>query len=589
MEDCVDLRPDHDDALDRELNRTVMTSDGPAEVMMDDCSKWDDPAEITCMRCHDFSCMMPHDDGCGSPYIKFAICPKCQCMCATKSSFEAHIEVCLGTKDGRALDYELHIVQFEDPPCVGLCEICGVYRQRKGSLLDAHRYICQKYIQEHDGNKAPYMPGELKWSVSCGAYTPPRYFHKLLAELKEGEKWSVIEARYFARSGVADCWAQTPSEAFRDLDNRAPIFPGVIMYYREVKDDDDDDGTDTSSMTSCSTASTVAMSESGRAAAASGSPAAVVAQPSVAPAASTSASGANQQQQPQNDGRVAHVEPQRQVPARPTNRRRRGRRSGQQVRERQRSNTPLGRSVGSTTPSVESTDRNVASSERRAAPTSAAATGRNNPPRSQDDTPRPQDGSHNRRRRPHGASSPPRPAPQRRVVSDVGGGALEIVSPREGEDGSSERGGACGDARDVVTPPARRHERHTYLEGAIVDHRNGNFIASVLVCGVPPSGTTNAVRRSDWARFTAVGVSSGLQVSYYKAPADYEHLSEHMLSQARCQALLFNTATKLPAGCFWFWELPPVSGEWLLPKRGDASPNPGAEHIKLRFSPLRRG
>ena len=174
-------------------------------------------------------------------------------------------------------------------------------------------------------------------------------------------------------------------------------------------------------------------------------------------------------------------------------------------------------------------------------------------------------------------------------MNDVGGGALEIVSPREDDNGGAERRGAWGDARDVDTPSARRRDRHTYLEGAIVDHRNGNFIASVLVCGVPPTGTSNVVRSNELARFTAVGVSSGLQVSYYKAPADYEPLSEHTLSQARCQALLIDTATKMPAGCFWFWELPPVSGEWLLLTRGDARVNPGAEHIKLRFSPLRRG
>ena len=187
------------------------------------------------------------------------------------------------------------------------------------------------------------------------------------------------------------------------------------------------------------------------------------------------------------------------------------------------------------------------------------------------------------------APSPQRQVPQRRVVNDVGGGALKIVSLHEDSNGGAERGGAWGDARDVGTPSTRRCDRHTYLEGSIVDHRNGSFIASVLVCGVPPTGTSNVVRRNELARFTAVGASSGLQVSYYKAPAVYEPLSEHTLSQARCQALLIDTATKMPAGCFWLWELPPVSGEWLLPTRGDARVNPGAEHIKLRFSALRRG
>ena len=114
-------------------------------------------------------------------------------------------------------------------------------------------------------------------------------------------------------------------------------------------------------------------------------------------------------------------------------------------------------------------------------------------------------------------------------------------------------------------------------------------MASVLVCGKPPTGTSNVIRRNDLERYTAVGVASGLQVSYYCTPEDYQHLSGRTLSQARCQALLINTATKLPAGCFWFWELPPTSGEWLLPSRDDAQLNPGSEHVKMRFSPLRRG
>ena len=106
-----------------------------------------------------------------------------------------------------------------------------------------------------------------------------------------------------------------------------------------------------------------------------------------------------------------------------------------------------------------------------------------------------------------------------------------------------------GDAREVVAPTSRRNGQHTYLEGAIIDLRNGSFIASVLVCGRPPNGTTNVVRRYELARYTAVGVSSGLQVSYYRAPEDFQHLSETTLSQARCQALLINTATRMPAGC----------------------------------------
>lgn len=161
------------------------------------------------------------------------------------------------------------------------------------------------------------------------------------------------------------------------------------MYYREAGDDGD--RTDTSSMTSCSTVSTVAMSETGHAATASESPAAVAAQQSAAPAAGSSAVSTDRAQQRNEDGRVAHVEPQRQATSRPANRRRRGRRSGHQIHERQRSSTPLGQSVRSTDLSVESTDRVAARGGRRSTLTVTAAAGENNRPRSRDDTPRTQD------------------------------------------------------------------------------------------------------------------------------------------------------------------------------------------------------
>ena len=137
-------------------------------------------------------------------------------------------------------------------------------------------------------------------------------------------------------------------------------------------------------------------------------------------------------------------------------------------------------------------------------------------------------------------------------------------------------------------PQDSSRERHKYLEGAVLDHRTGNFIAAVLVSGVPAVGINAVLRRYELARHAAVGVSSGLQVSYYRRPSEYSHLSDRALAQARGQALLIHSETKMPAGTFWFWELPPVSGEWLLPVRDDARPNTGAEHIRLRFSALRR-
>ena len=104
----------------------------------------------------------------------------------------------------------------------------------------------------------------------------------------------------------------------------------------------------------------------------------------------------------------------------------------------------------------------------------------------------------------------------RQTLVVIGGGALEIVIPRS-RDNSAERDGARGDARDVRHSPTRRHGRHLYLEGAIVDHRHGNFIASVLVCGQPPSGTSSVVRRSELERYAAVG--------YYRSPVDHQRLN----------------------------------------------------------------
>ena len=577
MEDGVDLKVDSEEEFDggENSNRHGLTRASDHDVIMDDMSGWDQPQVSDCGRCDDFDCMLPHADKCAAPYCKFIVCPKCQCLCATKASFDAHVESCLGLVQGCAPHYELHIVVFEEPPVLALCEICGMYRQRRGALLDAHRYICQRFIHEHDGGKFPLLPGELRWAVSEGAYTPPHYYHRLLAELKAGEKWSVIEKRYFTRSGAADCWQQMPCEAFRDLEHRAPVYPGAVMRY--VEPADDDTSTDTSSLTSCSTTSTVTTASTGRASAAGSVATAAVTQASASPAVNAPAVREVEPPRQEEESRVAHVEPQRQAPARVGGRRvRRGRRSGQHVRERQRSTTPAGGPVGSTGlpagPSNTSTPRADAQSTARS----------HAQPR--DDASHEQGGSRNRRRRPRGPST----QQPERVVNDVGGGALEIVSPRS-RNNSAERDGARGDARDVRLSPTRRHGRHLYLEGAIVDHRHGNFIASVLVCGQPPSGTSSVIRRNELERYISMGVASGIQVSYHRSPVEYQRLNGRTLSQARCQALLIDTATKMPAGCFWFWEPPPTNGEWLIPACGDACANPGAEHIKLRFSPLRRG
>lgn len=577
MEDCVDIKVDTDEELQEEdSGRRNLGGAGAYNVAMDDMSGWDDSTAGACLRCDDFDCMLPHAEKCAGSYRKFLVCPKCQCMCATKASFDAHIESCLGLTQGCAPHYEQHIVIFEEAPALAFCEICGMYRQRRGALLDTHRYLCQRFIHEHDGGKFPFLPGELRWTVSQGAYTPPHYFHRLLAELKAGGKWSEIENRYFVKSGVADCWQQMPCEAFRDLANRAPAHPGAVMIY--VEHGDDDAGTDTSSLTSCSTTSTVATSGTGRASVASSSATATT-------AAHAPAEHDGTPHRTDDGGRVAHVEPRRQEPARPGNRKvRRGRRAGQPVHERQRSNTPVGRPAGSAGTPVEPGRTSAPHTNRVSGSSGASHSSSRRSTNSHDDTPRVQNAQRSRRRRPRGGP----PAQQQRVVNDIGGGALEIVSPRS-RHSSAEQQGARGDARDVRSSPARRTGSHLYLEGAIVDHRNGNFIASVLVCGQPPSGTSSVVRRSELERFAALGVASGLQVSYYREPADYQQSAGRALSQARCQSLLFNTTTRMPAGCLWFWEPPPTGGEWLVPARDDARVNPGTEHVKMRFSPLRRG
>ena len=144
----------------------------------------------------------------------------------------------------------------------------------------------------------------------------------------------------------------------------------------------------------------------------------------------------------------------------------------------------------------------------------------------------------------------------RRRVDDVGDGALRVTSP---QDGSATGRGAAGDAEVAPSRSTSQRGRHRYLEGAVLDHRSGNFIAAVLVSGVPAIGVNNVLRRYELERHAAVGVSSGLQLSYYSKPDDYVHLRGRTLAQARGQALLIYSDNKTPAGSLWFLELPPVS------------------------------
>ena len=538
-----------------------------------------------CHCCHDFNCMLPHAEFCSMPVTKFIVCVKCQCMLATQAGYVAHVATCLRLTGARMPDYEQHIVQFEEAPQLGMCDCCGVYRQRQGALLDMHRHVCQSYISEHDGDKFPLVPAEITWTTESGEYEPPRFYKRLLQKLSQGQPWSEVETCHLAQCGQAGMWAQTRSGAFRSLDDRAPVFKGATLFSPvahlvtvELNN---------SWATSSATSSTITTSEAGRSSAHEEHVAATTA--AASPAQSSVSAETPMQVAEHATGtpeRIAHVAPQRSFGNTTRGRRRRGRRSGQWIRENeQRSSTPSAasaRRVDLSTGPVDNTGRRA---ERRSLP----APGQQSPvvhtQSVHDDAAAPPEASRRRRRHGNRDDAASNASTDRRRVDDVGNGALRVTSPR---DGSAVGRGAAGDAEVAPSRATSQRGRHRYLEGAVLDHRSGNFIAAVLVSGIPAIGVNNVLRRYELERHSAVGVSSGLQLSYYSKPDDYVHISGRTLAQARGQALLIYSDNKMPAGSIWFWELPPVSGEWLLPAQNDARPNPDTAHVRLRFSSLRR-
>ena len=585
MDDVVNLHASGDDDSDSEPDNVVNVANrnnSPLLVAMSDPNAtFGNASGDACGRCGDFECMLPHGESCGAPITKFIVCIKCQCLCATLSVYLAHVATCLRLPESRAPHYADHIVQFEEPPQLSVCDCCGIYRQRQGALLDTHRHICLRYASEHDGQRFPFLPGEITWTYENSVFSPPRFFQRLLRQLAQGQRWSEVETCYLAQSGQNEMWAQLRSGAFRSLSGRAPVFPGATMYTAPLRTVSAD--LNTSSATSCSTSTTVTTSEAGRSS--------THEEPTAAAAAalvqlSASAETPMQVAETSAGDRVAHVAPQRTASQPTRGRRRRGRRGGSWVHDQQRrSSTPTGVAARRLETAAGPSSSTARRAERRSLPQPEHQSPILRQPRTRDDaatgTGRSQRQRHNAARDNAGDAA----ARPLRVVNEIDGN-LQVTSPRN--DSGVDRG-ASGD------PPAATRSRsdssrgrHKYLEGAVLDHRSGNFIAAVLVSGVPAVGVNAVLRRYELARHAAVGVSSGLQVSYYGRPSEYTHLSDRALAQARGQALLVHSDTKMPAGTFWFWELPPVSGEWLLPVRDDARPNTGAEHIRLRFSALRR-
>ena len=517
--------------------------------------------EPRCRRCTEFTVMTCHGSECHEPVVKFIICVKCQCLSVTLTSYLAHVANCLGLGEDSAPAYADLIVRFEEPPQIIVCDICGVFKQVAGPVYDAHQEICAKYVFEHDGARFPFVPADRAWNGD----EPPPYFKRMLARLGQGQSWSSIEYEHLERSGLTDCWARLPGRPRGGQAQRvAPPAASASTSAFSVGPA----GADTSSVTSSSAMSLATTSETSHASQMSVHVATAAIQHAVHSPATTQSTGVPVVRLREETSQIAHVAPQRQAVDAPRGRRhRRGRRSGQAVRGQQRRNStpndqptaPAGAPVG-----------DIGGASGRQSPRSA-------PPQPAEARP---DGAsaRRRRRRPmrNGGGGPG----YGRMVDDLGDGGLRVTSPRNDSAVGGDLAGAAGES----SPSSRRSSpgiRRIYLEGAVVDHRTGLFIASTMVCGVPAVGTSAVQRPGE--------ISGSTQISYYRNASDFEHLSQRTVSQARGQALLYDTSSRLPAGCLMFWELPPPSGDWHLPIRDEARANPGATTIRLRFSPLRRG
>ena len=543
---------------------------------------------VLCGRCNTANCMEPHITECDAPLRKFIVCVKCQCLCLTVASYLAHVRECLGATPERAPNYVNHIVCFEEAPELGICQFCGVFRQRQGVLLEAHRHICGLYVREHQGDKFPFLPGEIAWSPVPGTIAPPVYFTSMMEQMAKGEKWSVVEERFLARLDLAASWRQLPCAATRGGAARAPVFAGKTMYHHafdraQVRTDAAHDS-DTSEATTAT--------EQSSAGAHTSSVEDVSVEAAVQQIAHRRTTSSPPAEITVSIGNVAsletHITPSRQQDLQEAARVRRGNRAGRGGRGTRRRHARQSDVTSSAASSAATSDHSL----NRDGPTPAR--NRRSEPLPSASTPlATANAAHNvapgrpRRHRPlrNGGGGPG----HGRVVNNADDGTLRVTSSLQ-DSGFELEPGRGTSLQPSPPPPYRSHHsspappmrrRHMYMEAALHDHRTGLFVASMLVCGTPATGTSPVVRRDQ--------STTNYTVSFYPLRHGFDHLAELTVNQIRAQAFAFDTATKRPAGTFIFWERPPTRGEWLLRARDDAVANPDSDFVRLKFSPLKRG
>ena len=484
-----------------------------------------------------------------------------------------------------------HIVKFDVTPDLAVCDSCGVYRQREGALLDAHRHICGLYVREDENNRFPFMPSERAWLSVPGMFVPPRYFSRMITDLAAGAKWSELEARHLRQSGMTDCWAQLPCGAIRGSGDVRPFHAGAVMRSPAASAPAE---ADRESVTSNSTLSTLNTSGATHVSSADEQTMVKAVQqiahrqstPCASPTDITVRIGGE-------SSLVAHIAPQRQAELAQDARVRRGVRGGRGARERRRRRSDV------TEAGAVSAQSGVSNSGVSAAAGSSSANAnqrrQSHPPNPRVVSPRPRQqqhrgndaeaasGSRARRHRPmrNGGGGPG----VGRAVHQEGDGILRIFSPLNDSgaelDRSDRDAQMTSPGRHGMPANMRRRQQHLYLEGAVHDSRTGLFVASMLICGIPPTGVMAILRRD--------GTEMNIRISYYPIQHGIDHLDDATRANIRAQALVFNLSTKAPTGVVLFWERPPTNAEWFLPIRDDARGNPDARFIRARFSALRRG
>ena len=588
--DFVELSTPHDEELDGDVsgsNMSLQESDAegandPAPANAAPANAQPTQAVALCRRCSEPDFMGPHDDNCTAPWKKVICCVKCQCFCVTEASYLAHSMSCLGVPRPRVPLFKKHIVCFSESLQLGVCDACGVYRQRKGVMLDTHRHVCGIFINEHTGMKFPFMPAESAWIKIPHTYGPPQYYGRMILQLAQGSRWTDLETIHLAQLDFN--WSTMECGAVSDVITRAPFYAGITMTH-------EDNmmsllGASTFSTTSETTASSIAASTAATSDVARLSSVeddmVETAVHNVVHATSTAEvpTGATSAPTGASERRVARTSPRPQPKRRtPDDKCQRGCRAGRLVREQRRNarshatNRAPPQAAAVTAAPVGNNTSSGRNSPRTPLPTRQQRAGQNTSSAALEER-------RHQRRTPYGA---PRRSNVERTTNIGEGGRLLVTSNRDDSGQGAELTLASGDAMDSSTAThgsRQSRSEHVYLEGAVHDHRTGLFVASLLVCGIPPTGTSAVVWRNN--------VPNGRRLSYYRAELGHGHIGENTPARVRAQALLFDTATKLPAGCVLFWELPPTRAEWLLRPRDDAKPNPDAEFIKVRFAPLRR-